>query len=140
MKSGYKSLMETTRYCQTSNFCCIENLLDWKLNVPGKIKHFLWKSCTNSLPSKENLMKRAIPIDSICHLCSRDNESVLHALWGSEKVQKVWATNFGWVDRNKASSGSFSNLVQLIQEKPHIVSLFSITAWSIWHHRNKSRL
>ena len=90
----------------------------WTLNVPGKIKHFLWKSCTNSLPSKENLMKRAIPIDSICHLCSRDNESVLHALWGCEKVQKVWATNFGWVDRNKASSGSFSNLVQLIQEKP----------------------
>nr|POE67407.1 hypothetical protein CFP56_43650 [Quercus suber] len=30
-------------------------------------------------------MKRAIPIDPICHLCSRDNESVLHALWGCEK-------------------------------------------------------
>ncbi|XP_065621705.1 uncharacterized protein LOC136064192 [Quercus suber] len=112
----------------------------WKLNVPGKIKHFLWRSCTNSLPSKENMKKRAMPIDPICHLCSRENESVLHALWGCEKVQSVWAQDFGWVDKNKAVSGSFSDLVQLIQEKPHTVLLFSITAWSIWHHRNKSRL
>ena len=29
----------------------------WKLKVPGKIKHFLWKACTNSLPTKENLLK-----------------------------------------------------------------------------------
>ena len=67
----------------------------WKLNVPGKIKHFLWRSCTNSLPSKENLKKRAIPIDPICHLYSRENEFVLHALWGCAKVQSVWATDFG---------------------------------------------
>ncbi|XP_075674754.1 uncharacterized protein LOC142643931 [Castanea sativa] len=94
-----------------------------KLNVPGKIKHFLWKSCTNSLPIKENVLKRAIPIDPICHLCSRDNESVLHALWGCEKVQTVWATDFGWVDKNTAVSGSFSDLVQLIKEKPPHVSV-----------------
>ena len=112
----------------------------WKLNVLEKIKHFLWRSCTNSLPLKENLNKRAIPIDPICHLCSRENESILHALWGYAKVQSVWATDFGWVDKNKADSGSFSDLVQLIQEKPHTIPLFSITAWSIWHHRNKSRL
>lgn len=112
----------------------------WKLNIPGKIKHFLWRSCTNSLPSKENLRKIAIPIDPICHLCSRENESILYALWGCTKVQTVWAIDFGWVDKNKAESGSFSDLVQLFQEKPHTVSLFSITAWSIWYHRNKSRL
>ena len=62
---------------------------------------------------------------------SRENESVLHALWGCVKVQSVWATDFGWVDKNKANSGSFFDLVQLIQEKPHTVPLFSITAWSI---------
>ena len=95
---------------------------------------------TKPLPSKENLKKRAIPIDPICHLCSRENESVLHALWGCAKVKSVWATDFGWVDKKKVDSGSFSDLVQLIQEKSHTVSLFSITAWSIWHHRNKSRL
>ena len=32
----------------------------WKMKVPGKIKHFLWKACTNSLPAKANLIKREI--------------------------------------------------------------------------------
>ncbi|KAK9998224.1 hypothetical protein SO802_017827 [Lithocarpus litseifolius] len=30
--------------------------------------------------------------------------------------------------------------MQLIQEKPHTVPLFSITVWSLWYHRNKSHL
>ena len=90
----------------------------WKLKTPGKIKHFLWKSCTNSLPIGENLVRRTIFHDPICQLCSNEPESALHALWSSEKVQHVWNTDFGWVDRAKAASGPFTNLVQLVQEKP----------------------
>ena len=37
----------------------------WSLNVPGKIKHFLWKSCTNSLPTKENLLKKTIVPENV---------------------------------------------------------------------------
>ena len=132
--------METTRYCQTSNFCCIENLLEKHLEAECTRKN---QALLMEIMYKFSPLKREFDEESYSyrfHLPSRDNESVLHALWGCEKVQKVWATHFGWVDRNKASSGSFSNLVQLIQEKPHIVSLFSITTWSIWHHRNKSCL
>ena len=71
VKSGYKCLMELATLdtvrpivsaAQTSFW---KNI--WKLNVSGK-------SCTNSLPSKENLKKRAIPIDPIYHLCSREND------------------------------------------------------------------
>ena len=32
----------------------------WKIQVPGKIKHFLWRACTNSLATKDNLVKRKI--------------------------------------------------------------------------------
>ncbi|KAK9988503.1 hypothetical protein SO802_028742 [Lithocarpus litseifolius] len=144
VKSGYKSLMDSATLDTIRPSISATQKSFWKsiwnLNVPGKIKHFLWRACTNSLPSKENLKKRAIPIDPTCHLCSRENESILHALWGCEKVQTVWATDFGWVDKNTAAAGSFSDLVQLIREKPHTFPLFSITAWSLWHHRNKSRL
>ena len=75
VKSGYKSLMEVDTFdtirppilaTQKSFWKII-----WKLKVPGKVKHFLWRSCTNFLPSKENLLKRAIPIDPICHLCQK---------------------------------------------------------------------
>ena len=42
----------------------------WKLRIPEKIKHFMWKSCTNSLPTKTNLLKRTITQDPVCHLCA----------------------------------------------------------------------
>ncbi|XP_050249079.1 uncharacterized protein LOC126696367 [Quercus robur] len=82
----------------------------WKLKVPGKIKHFLWKSCTNSLPTKENLRKRTIIQENVCHLGSDHLEDVKHALWGCSK------------------------------KNHRLFPLFAVTAWSVWHHRNKSQL
>ena len=32
----------------------------WRIKVPGKIKHFIWKACSNSLPTKENLLRRKV--------------------------------------------------------------------------------
>ena len=59
----------------------------WGLNVPGKIKHFQWKCCSNVLPAKENLLKRTIIAESVFHLCSEQSEDVMHALWGCVKVR-----------------------------------------------------
>lgn len=112
----------------------------WKMKVPGKIKHFLWKACTNLLLTKENLMKCKILQESVCHHCSRDSEDVVHTLWGCECLKVVWDSEFGWVDKNLASSDSFSDLLQRIQDKLAFLPLFTTTAWSIWYQHNKSRL
>ena len=64
VKLGYKGLYEDSRREEASgsNF---ENVIGfwssiWKLQVLGKLKHFLWKACTNSLPTIINLMKRRV--------------------------------------------------------------------------------
>ena len=69
--------------------------------ILGKIKHFLWKAYINSLPTKENLTKRKILQEPMCHLYSAKTEDVFHALWGCDKLQSIWATDFGWVDRSR---------------------------------------
>ena len=112
----------------------------WSLNVPGKIKHFLWKSCTNSLPTMENLLKKTIVSENVCHLCSEQPEDVLHALWGRVKVRQVWQSRFGWLISHEVPAASFSDLVRSVQSSPTGFSLFAVTAWAVWHHRNKSRL
>lgn len=76
----------------------------------------------------------------MCHLHSAETEDVFHALWGCEKLQSIWATNFGWVDRSRVQSSSFLEVVNLIHENPQLVPLFAVTAWSIWYHQNKTRL
>lgn len=83
----------------------------WKLRVPGKIKHFMWKSCTNSLTTKANLLKCTKTQDPVCHLCANEYETILHALWGCEKVQWIWNNDFSWMDKSKAASGSFIDLI-----------------------------
>ena len=68
----------------------------WKLKTPGKIKQFLWKSYTNSLHTRENLLKRTILHDPLCHLCAKEPENVLHALDSKvsrdrSTVKKKWS-------------------------------------------------
>lgn len=74
------------------------------------------------------------------HRCSNGSEDVLHSLCSCDKLKEVWEEDFGWVDRSRAQLNSFSELLKLIQSKPHSVALFAATAWSIWYHRNKTRL
>lgn len=68
----------------------------WKLKTPGKIKYFQWKSYTNSLHTRENLLKRTILHDPLCHLCAKEPENVLHALDSKvsrdrSTVKKKWS-------------------------------------------------
>ena len=144
MKSGYKILCEEQRTGDLdSNIAKAQRRLwkgVWKLKVPGKIKHFLCKAYTNSLPTKVNLMKRTIIQENVCHLCSDHLEDVKHALWGCSKIRQVWQRRFGWTDNSQGAEGSFSDLVQLMQENPRLFPLFAVTAWIVWHHRNKSHL
>ena len=88
----------------------------WTIKVQGKINHFIWKACSNSLPTKENLLRRRVLQHSVCHLCARESEDVFHALWGYEKIHPIWDSNFGWVDRSRITSNSFSDVLKLIQE------------------------
>lgn len=112
----------------------------WKANVPGKVKQFLWKACTNALPKMENLKKRRILDDDTCHQCSSKAESCLQALWDCEGLRQVWDVDFNWINRHHASNGTFENLVEIVLEKPHLLELFVVLSWFLWSRRNKLRL
>ena len=144
VKSGYK-LLCNLHNLDTNHLQVSESQLGfwksiWKMKVPGKIKHFIWKACTNSLPTKDNLMKRKILNESVCSRCAEESESVVHALWSCACIKTVWDSEFDWVDRSLVGSDSFSEVFQKIRAKPASVPLFATTAWSIWYQRNKTRL
>ena len=113
VKSGYKLLYEldTIRSQATDSQKSFWKSI-WKLKVPGKIKHFLWKACTNSLPTKENLLKWKILQESGCPCCSSDSELVMHAIWSCSCIKMVWDSDFEWVDRSSTASDSFSDVFQ----------------------------
>ena len=142
IKSGYKMLSEechndedgqATRGVSNSVWKGI-----WKMSTPGKIKHFLWRACSDALPTKSNLLKRKILEKDTCQFCAKEPENISHALWECELLHQVWQPKFNWVDRSQVSCSSFLALVGLIQTKPQLLNLFTTTAWSIWCRRNKT--
>ena len=60
------------------------------LNIPNKIKHFLWRACSESLPTKKNLCRKNLVTNANYDLCHDKPEDVLHALWDCYLVKEIW--------------------------------------------------
>ena len=62
MKSDYKLLCVDSSRGEASSSNSATDMVFWfgiwKLKMPRKVKHFLWRPCTNSLPTKVNLMSK----------------------------------------------------------------------------------
>ena len=62
----------------------------WSLYIPNKMKNLMWRAFQNSLPTKQNLMRRTIIGSPFCERCNLEPEIALHALWSCSKLDVVW--------------------------------------------------
>lgn len=85
VRNGYhllvnESYQEILRSSDTTLVTHIWNTI-WSLRVLVKIRHFLWRACHESLPTRKNLHHRHGQADLRCASCTESAESTLHALW-----------------------------------------------------------
>jgi hypothetical protein len=62
----------------------------WKLNCPGKFKHFLWRFAHNSLALRMGLERRGMELDTKCVMFGRLNEDGCHLFFRCKHVVPVW--------------------------------------------------
>ena len=86
----------------------------WKLIVPSKVKSFLWRAFTNSIPTMQNLHKRKVASSSICSLYNEKEESTIHALWLCDNIRLVWDACFASLPSEFSRVTSFLDLVDLV--------------------------
>lgn len=68
----------------------------WKLNIPPKVRFFIWRVCSNAVPTLENMWKKKILNALCCSRCNSFVEYIGHALFDCKEVKKVWyGTSFG---------------------------------------------
>jgi hypothetical protein len=63
----------------------------WQLNLPNVEKVFLWRTCHEILPTRDNLCIRKIIMDPKCPICEREVETSHHALWNCPAARDVWS-------------------------------------------------
>ena len=110
------------------------------MQVLGKVKHFLWRACLDSLPTKQNLWRRKITACPKCEACNSFPENTIHALWECDEIRAVWVRDFDWIDRRKVARGSFVDLWELLGTRLDTRELFAVTAWHLWTRQNKKML
>lgn len=111
----------------------------WTLNVPPKVRNFIWRACSNILPTRENLHRRKIAVDPQCEFCKQQPESVYHMLWECPFARNTWAVVKGRLQKCPNAVADFFDLLRLLQSRLDCSDLevWAITAWALWNARNK---
>ena len=92
VKSGYRFLHENELPDQGSatNSGFWRDI--WSLNVPCKMKNFVWWACKDALPTKANLCKRKVITEATCDNCKVMAKDCSHALFLCSNLQVVFRT------------------------------------------------
>ena len=139
MKSGYRFLInENSAQPITVNPNHGSEVwkIIWGLNVPYKIKNFLWRSCKETIPIKQNLKRRKIIQDDKCDHYESHAETSLHALWECPRLSLVWDSNPELKLHQAYGLSSIIDLVLHAHAKGKNLNQLAVILWTVWHRRN----
>ncbi|XP_021737330.1 uncharacterized protein LOC110703860 [Chenopodium quinoa] len=84
----------------------------WKLKVTPKVRHFIWKCCFNSLPTRGVLEHRHLLEDPSCPWCGFEKESIIHATISCPSATVLWhQSGCSEALEHMSSAGNFGDLV-----------------------------
>ena len=110
----------------------------WKLNIPSKVKIFLWWICKDILPITSKLNSRGVYFDPTCSLCKAPIDDVNHLFLCCPVAIQPWALSFLTLkirlDSADQVSSWLSGLLHLLKKQD--MELVAIILWNLWFNRN----
>lgn len=111
----------------------------WSVEVSPKVRHFLWRCASNSLPTRSVLRSRHLLEDAACPWCGLEDESISHTLFYCTMVRHLW---MGCCCEEAANIGEESSFGEILlswvnSSDQKLSQRACFLAWSIWHRRNK---
>ncbi|XP_017635845.1 uncharacterized protein LOC108477876 [Gossypium arboreum] len=95
IKSGYRALLTEKSQCSKYKSAVIDNnknfyKLLWELQLPSKLKIYMWRLINDYVPHFTNLLKRRLCVDNACPLCKESPEDSDHLLWYCDIIRQLW--------------------------------------------------
>lgn len=109
----------------------------WKLNIPPKIKIFLWKAAHNAIATEANMATYHVPCSPRCGLCGNPFADTNHVLFFCQGVKDAWKRTKWWplfkTARRDATDSMITYLISTKEkdEMEHIATKL----WGIWKER-----
>jgi ribonuclease HI len=110
----------------------------WAIEGPKAAKSFLWKACSDILPTKDKLFKKNITQDPLCPICCLETETVCHILWSCPSAQDVWGECAIKFQKSHNYATNFMFVMGRLIDKctDEEVQMAVMVARQIWHRRN----
>ncbi|GKC69243.1 RNA-directed DNA polymerase, eukaryota, reverse transcriptase zinc-binding domain protein [Tanacetum coccineum] len=123
----------------------MENKTRWINYVPIKVNIHAWKVMTNSLPTRFNISRRGICIDSIlCANCDTGVETARHLFFSCCMARKVAKLIIRWWNVSDEEFDSYDDWVAWLvsirlpmKNKKMLEGVFYVMWWLLWLFRNK---
>ena len=117
----------------------------WNNYVPIKVNIHTWKIMTNSLPTRFNISRRGIPIDSIlCVTCDKGVETSSHLFFSCPMAQKMvnmitcwWSLPYSVLESFEDWVNWFDKVRLPPKNKKLLEGVFFVSWWCLWSFRNK---
>ncbi|GKE26097.1 RNA-directed DNA polymerase, eukaryota, reverse transcriptase zinc-binding domain protein [Tanacetum coccineum] len=123
----------------------VSSKFSWRMMVPIKVNILAWKVKLDVLPTRFNLSKRGLDINSIlCPICENHAESSSHLFFACSMARDIFRNIASWWDVKSPHVSSFeewemwtSSLTLFSRRKQILEGIIYIGWWSIWNFRNQ---
>ncbi|XP_012852602.1 PREDICTED: uncharacterized protein LOC105972213 [Erythranthe guttata] len=110
----------------------------WKLSIPPKVRIFLWRACSDILPTNVELFRRGISPSPFCRYCPDKCETTQHVLQFCHGMQAVWNSPPFNLPNMVTFPSFWSCLVYLRENlEQGLFLLATIVIWKTWDLRNR---
>lgn len=118
----------------------------WNLKAPGRLKMFLWRLCSNILPTKENSSKHFIISESSCNLYKNASKSARHLFLFCPVAKALWFAVYWGLKSEVVSASSTKDIISLVLNLPDALCqtwghwklslTMALILDEIWHRKN----
>ncbi|CAN1292582.1 hypothetical protein LINPERPRIM_LOCUS21643 [Linum perenne] len=113
----------------------------WRLELPPRMKHHLWRAARGVLPTRGALNARGVVMEDRCGLCNAEGEDVTHLFLTCEVAKRCWGVA-GGADVLEGADGEGEDwgwwCMRIIRTKSQEeVRRMAMVVWGLWKERNE---